>query len=212
MRSKLVLLLILLILIGKQGACQVSEKSKAKAFFFSFLLPGAGQLYAEAKGRAKISLVSEAILWSLFFSFRTYGNWLRNDYLVFAATHAGVDISGKDKDYFANLSAYPSIYEYNEEMRRQRRSEEIYPLDSHFWQWDNRASRLKYDQIRTSSERAYNRATLMIGGILLNHILSAIDALWAAHRYNKRQQPSNVRIHIETNLPTEVSLSLVWRF
>lgn len=209
MRSKLVLLLILLF-IGKQGTCQISEKSKAKAFFLSFFLPGAGQFYAEAKSRAKISLVSEAILWSFFFSFRTYGNWLRNDYQIFAATHAGADISGKDKDYFANLSAYPSIYEYNEEMRR-RRLREIYPLDSHFWQWDSQASRLKYARIRTSSERAYNRATLMIGGVLLNHILSAIDALWAAHRCNKRQQPSNVKIHIETRFPAEVRLSLIWR-
>jgi len=150
------------------------------------ILPGWGQHYAGAKGRAKAFLASEFSLWAGFVAFRIYGNWRAEDYRLFAATHAGVKIEGKSKEYWTDLSNYRDIYEYNEEKRRFRAYEEVYPItEDYFWRWDSEDSRRTFDRLWHSSERAYRNATLTIGIILLNHVISAIDAIWTLHRYQR---------------------------
>jgi hypothetical protein len=161
----------------------MNPPSKARAFFLSLLLPGLGEYYAGSKKMARVFSCTEVLLWATYFSFRTYGSWKKSDYQNFAVSHAGIDPSGKDHQYFVNIENYTNIREYNDAMLRQRSVKDLYAENSQFnWEWDSEASRRKYEKLRIASDNAYNRSLFVIGGIILNHIVSGIDALRLARQ------------------------------
>ena len=45
----------------------------------------------------------------------------------------------------------------------------------------------KFDELRISADTADNRAKFILGAIVANHILSAIDAVWSVHKYEKNR-------------------------
>ena len=184
--------------------------SKLKAFLLSFILPGVGEYYAGSKRLTKIFLSSEIILWTAYFSFRTYGNWKKDDYIQLAVSHAGVNASGKDHQYFVNIENFDHIRAYNEVKLRQRQFDELYPENGYYsWQWDSETSRLTFERLRIASDTAYHRSLFVIGGILVNHIISGIDALRLAKK--SRQESENpLRIGV-AGLPEGGMMVLFWK-
>jgi len=63
-------------------------------------------------------------------------------------------------------------------------------VDTFYWQWQDKVHRDKFDQLRISSDLAHNRSMFVIGAILANHVLSAIDAVWSVHKYEKAREAS----------------------
>ena len=86
----------------------VSKKSPALAILYSMLLPGMGELYANSYESGKYFTIADGALWSVFTGFSIYGNQQENNYKSFAQSKAGVNVDGKDADYFANIGAYQS--------------------------------------------------------------------------------------------------------
>ena len=70
-------------------------------------------------------------------------------------------------------------------------------VDSYYWRWDSEANRLKYEEIRRAAKQADNRATFALGAILANHLVSAIDAVWSAHKANKAAEQSSFDWNVE---------------
>ncbi len=176
---------------------QPAEKSKGRAFFYSLLLPGLGERYAGAKGKAEIFMGAELTLWLGYFGFLTYGDWRTEDYQNYAAAHAGVDPHGKPYNFFVNIGIYDNIDEYNAAKLRERNLPQYYrDTATYYWQWDNPAHRRRFEQLRKSAARADNRATLMLGAVFANHLISAIDAVWTVHKHN-RGQMSSVDWHLQ---------------
>jgi len=167
------------------------EKDLRKAFLMSLVLPGWGQYYAEARGRAAIYFGLEAGLWLTYGGFQAYGGWREQDYKTYAASHAGVDPDGKQKSFFLGVENYDSIDEYNAAQLRQRNTVDYYyDTETFYWNWESTAKRDRFGQLRKSADRAYNRATLTLGAILANHVVSAVDAILAARRFNADEQAS----------------------
>ncbi len=161
-------------------------KNKGKAFFMSLLLPGWGQHYAESKTKRAVFLGIEVGLWLSYAGFTTYGNWRQEDYETYAATHAGVNLEGKNNTYFIDVGNFASIYEHNAYRLQQRNFNKYYQdIDFYFWEWDSQQSRDAFDRLRISADTADNRALFVLGAIVANHIVSAIDAVWSVHRYEK---------------------------
>jgi hypothetical protein len=201
-------------LIPSANESTVSEQpatpSKAKAFFLSFLLPGAGEYYAGSKKMAKIFLGTETLLWSTYFSFRIYGNWKKSDYELYAVSHAGIQPAGKDHKYYVAMENYNSLREYNEAKLRQRNLADLYPEDEqHNWQWDNKDSRRKFGTLRVASDRAYNRSLFVIGGVLINHLISGIDALRLAKKEESRHN-QDIQVGV-AGLPEGGMVLSVWK-
>jgi hypothetical protein len=180
--------------LGKAGQTSETESiskfpSKGRAFLYSLFVPGAGEYYAGSKKMARVFFTSELLLWTTYFSFRTYGHWKEDDYRRFAVSHAGVNLAGKDHQYFVNIENYDSIQDYNEAKLRQRNIDAMYPEnDMYSWQWDSGDSRKRFEQLRIASDTAFNNSLFVIGGIVLNHIISGIDALSAARRRAENRQ------------------------
>ena len=173
-------------------------RSKGKAFLLSALLPGLGERYVGSRKKSEIFMATEVVLWLSYAGFIKYGDWRKQDYQVFAATYAGAKTEGKPDNYFTNLGRYDNIDDYNAAQLRDRNLPKYYrDVDSYYWQWDSEASRLKYEEIRRAAKQADNRATFALGAILANHLVSAIDAVWSAHKANKAAGQGSLDWNVE---------------
>jgi hypothetical protein len=176
------------------GAETRSNPSKVKAFLFSFVLPGAGEYYAGSRKTAAVFFGTECALWAVFSGFQTYGRWKQRDYRLFAASHAGVNPEGKNRDYFVAIENYMNIIAYNDAKLQQRRVDKLYPERQAFnWQWDSEVSRKRYKGMRIKSDLAYRNSLFVVGGIVLNHLVSGIDAVRVAGR-NSNALKREVRV------------------
>lgn len=165
----------------------MSGPVSGKAFLLSFLLPGCGEWYAGSPKMAKIFFGSEVVLWATYIAFKTQENWYVDDYTLFAVSHAGIDPSDKEHDYFVNIENFSSLRDYNEAKLRQRNPAVLYPeTDEYNWEWDSDANRKSFEDMRIKADDAKNHALLVIGGIVINHVVSGIDAARVARKAQKK--------------------------
>ncbi len=158
-----------------------------KATLFSFVLPGAGQWYAGEHDRAGIFLASEGLAWAAFGYFETVGAIKRTDYKAFARANAGIDPTGKDDTFYRILSFYDSREEYNSAGRIIDPTRPYYPNVSYWdWQWKTAGNLEEYRTLRNQSNEAFNRGKFALGALLLNRLVSAVDAWRTAKSVNRR--------------------------
>lgn len=162
-------------------------KSRGRAFLQSLLLPGWGQHYANSKRTMRFFILTEVLTVGSYVGFRTWGNWLEDDYRAFAVTHAGVDLKGKKDDYFVDIGNFDNIADYNQAQLRDRDLIDVYRNTEAFhWQWDNSQNRDKFEDLRIRSDRASNNSEFALAAIFLNHLVSAIHSTLSVYKYNKK--------------------------
>lgn len=177
-----------------------SYKSKGRAFLQSLILPGWGQYYAQSHTMLKVFVASEVVLWGTYAGFTAWSSWLEDDYHTFAVTHASIDLNGKPAGYFVDIGNFNDIFEYNQAQLRDRDLSALYPeSDEFFWRWDSDTNRRRFEDLRIRSDRASNRADLTAAMILVNHLVSAIQATLAVHNYNQRQANEEVGFNIDVD-------------
>lgn len=159
------------------------RKNPGLAVIYSLLLPGMGELYAGSYSSGKYFTIAEGALWLTYIGFNSYGNWQRDRYKAFAASNGGVNTSSKDADYFANISEYDNIYEYNYQQALNRNYSGVYDVNKYYWNWTDQ-DRKTYRDMWSSSEGAFNNIRFVVGALILNRILSVIDAVRLVGRYN----------------------------
>ena len=178
-------------------------KSVTKAAFLSLLLPGAGEIYTGSHTKGKIFLSVETSFWVGFFGFRTHGGWLKKDYKSYAASHAGVNLTGKPDDFFDDLAFYDSRDEYNQFALLYHREDARPYKENDFWnwEWDSHQSKSHYRNLKNRSKNAYRRALYMVGLSVVNRIVSVIDAMKTVKRYNRKKslEISKVRFDLKVN-------------
>lgn len=192
------------------------QKSAAKAFFYSFLVPGLGQRYVDEVGNARYFIAAEGLLLGFAVGHELYSNWLEEDYRAFAALHAGIDQEGKSKFYYIEISRYNSIYIYNEKMRLNRDFNKVIPeISSNLWVWDSKENRLNYHDRRVKADKIQNRTIYFYTGIFMNHVISGIHASIKARRSpDQTMENSSWHLRFKTSNPYNPthSLSLTFRF
>lgn len=164
-----------------------STKSPGLAFIYGLFVPGMGHVYANNFSSGKYFMISEAALWLTYAAFSIYGNWMLDDAYTYSATHAGVNTSGKAKDdvFFVNIANYKNVEEYNNEMLRFGNYDKVYlPGAGYDFYWDSDASRLKYREDKIAGDRTLNDRLFVVGAVIINHVVSAISAVFAANSYN----------------------------
>ncbi len=167
------------------NSIQVNDKKNVGlAIIYSLLLPGMGELYAGSYSSGKYFTIAEGALWATYFGFNTYGNWQKDNYKSFAASNARVINNGKNSDYYANIGLYLSINEYNETQAFDRNFAAMYNPEQYYWNWTSQ-DRKTYRNMWLSSENAYNDLRFVVGAMILNRIISAINAVRLVSKYNK---------------------------
>ncbi len=171
-----------------QPAAVASKKSVGLAALYSFLLPGMGEIYADGFSSGKYFLIAEGALWLGYAAVEIHANDLRDGARSFAVAHAGVQAAGKDDDFFVNVGNFMTVEEYNDKRLRDREIERLYdPLAGYAWRWDSDASRATFKDQRIASEDMYNNRKFVGIAILVNHVVSAINAARCAIAYNRAQ-------------------------
>lgn len=177
---------------------EVTGKSPARAFLLSLLLPGLGERYCGAATRGWAFTAAEAGLWAGFAAFRFYGDWRSEDYRAYAAARAGVDPRGKSHRYFVDIGNYSDIEAYNAAMLRERNLPKVYlDTETYFWAWPSEVERLRYAHLRVGADKAYQRSVMVVGAIIANHLVSAIDAMWLAKRSNRHARQGDVEFGVD---------------
>ncbi len=99
-------------------------KSPGRAFLFSAVVPGTGQLYAGAKWRALIYAGIEAAGWGLWYGSKSRGLRLEGDFEDYADTHWNIQewannlwntMSGPSGYHSKNFGSHHIYVEYNEQ-------------------------------------------------------------------------------------------------
>lgn len=162
-----------------------NKKNPALAILYSMLIPGMGELYANNYESGKYFTITDGILWGIFAGFNIYGHWKENDYKSFAQSKGGVNLEGKDSDYFATIGIYINIDEYNRKKELSRDFYNVYDPQRDFWKWSSEEQRKEYRQLWLSSEQAYNNVRFAVGALILNRLISAVNAIRLVNAYNK---------------------------
>ncbi|MBN1407016.1 MAG: hypothetical protein JW956_04475 [Calditrichaceae bacterium] len=164
----------------------VGQKSTGLAFFMSLALPGSGEFYMGRKNLTAWFLTTEILLWTGLTANSLYADHLTEECRIYASQHAGVVRDGKDKQYWVDIGKYNSIYDFNEQRRRDRYFEAIYYDESaDYWLWDSKDSRLKYDGNRLGANEIKNQSVYFFASIVLNHLVSAVNSLRIARKHNR---------------------------
>jgi len=162
------------------------KKKQTVAVFYSLLLPGMGEWYADDFASGRYSLVAEATLWLTYVSFQQYGTWYQSDARQYASSHAGASQAGKNDQFFVNMGNFDNMYDYNDQKLRERDLADVYdPAAGYSWNWDTDADRQHFRAMRVSSDKIFNNSKFVIGAVILNHIISAVNAARLVRQYNK---------------------------
>ena len=190
------------------------KKSVGLGIVYSLLLPGMGELYADAYNVGKYFTIADGLLWGTFIGMSAYSNWQEDSYKSYAASEAGViNDASKDEDFYANIGDYTSVYTYNEQKALERNFDEMYDEQTNFWKWNTTDERRTYRDMWNSSETASNGIRFVVGGLILNRLISAINAARLVSAYNNKLEEEvswnfSVGFMNTPNLPTSLALNV----
>lgn len=197
----------------------IEEKKKKNvglAVVYSLLLPGMGELYAESYSSGKYFTIAEGALWTAYLGVNTYGNWQKDRYRSFAASNGGVNLEGKDDDYFGVIGEYLNIEQFNNEKALERNFVDMLDEKQYFWKWTSE-DRKTYRSMWVSSEQAFNNLRFVVGGLIINRLISAINAVRLTVSYNKKQAEElgwNISAGVDNsiNLPNRFTINFQTHF
>ena len=196
------------------------KKSPGLAIIYSLLLPGMGELYADSYSSGKYFTIAEGALWATYIGINAYGNWQKDNYKSFAASNAMVSNNGKNSDYYANIGIYLSINEYNDTKAFDRNFTAMYNPQQYYWNWTSQ-DRKTYRNMWLSSENSYNNLRFVVGAMILNRIISAINAVRLVSKYNKNIEETannelgwnlSVGVLNRLNIPTGLTVNFQTQF
>ena len=158
---------------------QIRADQKLDPVFKSLIIPGWGQKTLGKPKRARFyNYIESGILLTLISS-STFSNIEKKNYKAFASRHAGISSSGKDHKYWVDIGNYNSINAYNDEHLRNREIDDLYSDDNKWsWGWDLELNRKIFENKRIRSDQLELFATFSVGALILNHLISSIDALY----------------------------------
>ena len=147
----------------------------------SALIPGWGESDQGNYIRARIFRITEVFLWTSCASAYIFSHYERSSFIAFASEHAGINAKGKTHQYWVDIGNYQDINSHNEEHMRFREPKAIYDIgEGYDWIWDDESNRKKFENMRIHSDGLALTGRFILGAIVLNHIISSIDALYLA--------------------------------
>ncbi len=201
-----------------QKFVEKSKKSAGLGILYSLLLPGMGELYAEGYSSGKYFTIADGVLWGTFIGMNVYSNWQKENYKTYASSHGSVVNDGKDDKYYATISSYQNIEEYNNEKALERNFDEMLDEEKYFWKWETTEERRTFRSMWSSSEQTSNDVRFVAGALILNRVASAINAARLVAAYNKSLEKDdlswNFSVGMENykNLPTSLTFNFYTSF
>ena len=177
-----------------------AKKNIALAILYSAILPGMGELYANNYESGKYFTIADAALIGVYFGVNTFGGWKKENYKSFAQTYGGISLDNKNDDYFSTIGSYKNIDQYNDEKALEQRYNEMFDKNIMNWKWETETQRREYRGMWLSSQRAYNNLQFVAGAMLINRLVSIINAVRSVVAYNKNiEQQTSWNFYFDAN-------------
>ena len=145
----------------------------------SLILPGWGEYSLGNQIRGRIFVLSETMLLLAILGSYSVSKRQDTEFKAYAAEHAGISPVGKDRQFWVDIGNYDTIEDYNAEHLRNREMDALYPEDLKWsWVWDSSENRKAFEKKRIQSDQLKLAASFGVGALVLNHVVSAIDALY----------------------------------
>jgi NDP-sugar pyrophosphorylase family protein len=149
------------------------------------VLPGWGEYSLDNQIRGRIFVLSETVLLLAILGSYSVSQRQETEFRAYAAEHAGISPDGKDRQFWVDIGNYSSLLAFNEEHLRWRDFNALYEdNDTWAWMWNSGNNRVRFENMRIASDSWKKRGSFLIGGVVLNHIVSAIDALYLSRISN----------------------------
>jgi hypothetical protein len=179
------------------------KKSVALAILYSALLPGMGELYAGDYSFGKYLTIADGVLWGTYIGVNSYAGSMEDNYKSYATSLGSANVAEKDDKYFADIGNYLDIDQYNRRQELDRNFIEVYDETTHYWKWADQAQRSEYRGMWKSSETAYNNLRFVAGALILNRVISIVNAVRVVSRHN-----NNLKEELSWNLGFGISNDL----
>ena len=191
----LIIIFILQVIVAQDLVLEKNTpKVKLAPIIKSLVIPGTGEFSLGNKTRGRVFSLVESALWITTIGSFLMSNIDQRKSQVFASEHANVFVSGKDREFWVDIGNYDTreafIQEHlrfrdNDAVERYKNPDWSYKEDIK-WDWDWKGStsqRESFESMRISSDHWALVGKFFIGGIVLNHIVSAIDVLYLQNRF-----------------------------
>ncbi|MCK5329807.1 MAG: hypothetical protein KAK01_00230 [Candidatus Marinimicrobia bacterium] len=190
--EKKVFYVVLIILLTFSGlTAQQYENDSVQwgtPFIKSLILPGLGE-YSLGKNRlGRFFLLTEVVLvtGALVSSTSVYFEDLAMR--SYASDYAFVTPGGQSDQFWVDIGNYESRDAFNAEHLRWREFDVLYNNDHELnWEWISPKHREKFRDIRVNRDRLKHTTKFVISAVVLNHVISAIDALYFTRIMNLPQ-------------------------
>jgi hypothetical protein len=159
------------------------------AFLKSLVIPGWGQYELGYKNTALAFIGTELALVGGMLALEDYGRSTRGDYQAMATAYAGVN-GAHGHAFYVDVGNWMNVDQFNERRLGERAFDALYTSPEDQWAWDSEAHRALMEKTRIRSDRAFNSILYLAGGLLLNHVASAIHAGRLAVKQQQGQHAS----------------------
>ena len=193
----------------------VPQKSANEAFLYSLAIPGMGQIYTGAK-YGYIYTAAEVALLTTYFIFRNNAANTHDDYedvvrqhIIFIGAGSFIDWNNEDYEHASDHENWNHKYDTVETHTRTGK-----------WYWKdldpslkndadvnkqesaiNSKYRLQAKELRDKANNTFQTARNILGLVLLNHVVSAVEARVSTIRWNKKQTESEgFQIDVQTDI------------
>jgi hypothetical protein len=185
---------------------ELQHHSSGRAFLYSLMLPGAGQLYTNSKLKAAFFLGIEVFSWYQYYTSYTDGQDLEDEYEAFAKSYWDVsryqawlvEVKGviSDDSAYTGSDGFDSTFTHHlPQNMTQQYYEMIGKYDQFLFGWkdtdyatgDNVSdARQSYLDMRAESNSKFDTARNYAIVSIANRIISGFEAAFAARRLNKK--------------------------
>ena len=163
----------------------------------SLLIPGLGELDLGSQKSSRFFMQTEAILFTSCWSAYKFAMVKEKEYIAYANEYAGAKYT-TDHRYWVDIGNYNSNEDFDEEHLRMRDSKEG-QWSSSPWYWEGgEQHRRKFEKMRIDSDKLYFTGRFIVGGIILNHIISGINALYIS-RVNDKNYSLSPMVKFHSN-------------
>jgi len=180
------LLIAISFVVPHRAKAQTSEhRSPVLAALISLAVPGLGEAYAGRFEAGRYLVASEVLLWGGYAGLTVYSSNFQTDMENYAISNAMASSSFRgDQNYFAHVGQYQSSELFNEEMLREGQPSALIP-NGQGWSWAVKDDQTRFNALRTRVQTLDNDRQFMLGAIVVNHLISAIDAYIVARNFNR---------------------------
>ncbi len=172
------MLIILLVILS--GTFSQAAEPVRKEILKSIILPGWGELSMD-EARGRWLMAADLTMLASIIGLRNYSADQNEEMKSYATLHANASAFSSDNQYWVDLGSYVSWQEHRESMLENRAPEKVWD-EAYAWEWSSIENANSYRTMRRARDLAADRATLLIGAMVFNRIVSALDVLYLSNR------------------------------